>query len=276
MEREILLNGELNTELKHKGFVKLNAIDAGELMKAYKEISVANTAQLNGHQNKVVDVSYHSTFFEDNKAYKQLVFDVIGTLLAPLLKNYFNGYKIIQANIFSKPTGSGYVCPHQNLTTVDETKFTSVSIWIPLQPTNISNGTLFFAPGSHKKFSKFRNFNIDWEPLRTFARLEDYGMVGVDMNVGDVLIFDDSIIHASPVNESGADRIVFHCLAIPQEAKAIYCKKSEDNIDVIEVPDNFWQFFTPGNPEPVGPVIRSEKLVIEKYTPSSILHELSR
>ncbi|HLP51116.1 MAG TPA: phytanoyl-CoA dioxygenase family protein [Chitinophagales bacterium] len=275
MERNVLHNKSLNDELQKNGFVKLHVLDNVALQQAYKQIvEVSGSINFSGHQNQNVDVPYHSTFFENSVAYKQAIYDVITELFVPVFTNHVDNYKIIQASIFNKPPGSGYVCPHQNLTTVDETRFMSISVWAPLQPTDSTNGTLYFAPGSHKKFSKYRNHNIGWEPLKVLESIEDYNMVPVNLNVGEVLIFDDSIVHASPVNNSDTNRIVFHCLALPQEAHAVYCKKLNDEIEVIEVEDHFWRYFTPGASEPESPVIKRVKNVSEKYSPTSILSEL--
>lgn len=276
MNRRIFLDEHLNSALEKNGFVKLRFFEPLQLSQAYKQLSAASkNVRWGGYQHDEIKVSYHSTFFENSRAYKEAVFQIIAGLFDNLLKTHLVNYQLIQTNLFNKQPGTGYVCPHQNLTTVDETKFVSLSIWAPLQATTINNGTLCFVPGSHQKISAFRNHNIKWEPLSVLPNFEDYNMVPVEMSVGDVLIFDDRIVHGSPDNNSAQNRLVLHALAIPQEAQPVYCRKNTDEIHVIEVADTFWRYFTPGEEEPTGPVIKTVKPDTEQLSAETILKFLS-
>lgn len=275
MNRKIFGDEQFNSELQKNGFVKLRFFDPTELHRAYKALEAASdNVDFHGYQNEKIKVSYHSTFFENSRQYKEAVFKIIAGIFEKLLEEQLNGYRLIQTNLFNKQPGTGYVCPHQNLTTVDETKFVSLSIWAPLQATTIHNGTLCFVPGSHLKFSCYRNHNIKWEPLNVLPHFEDYNMLPVDMNLGDVLVFDDRIVHGSPDNSSTQNRLVLHALAIPQEAQPVYCKKTGSEVQVIEVADTFWRYFTPGDEEPNAPVIKSVPFHDQQLNAEELLKSL--
>lgn len=278
VKARVFKNEDINTAFENTGFqVFSKAFSVSDIHSAFQLICKKCGLQpgdLVGGQNTNINVSYHSTFLSNDIVQRKVIFDAFQQLLAPFISKYLNDYKIIQANVFNKPPGTGYICPHQNLTTVDESKYTSVSIWIPLQDTTIENGAIFFAPGSHTKFEKYRNANIHWEPLKVLSNIEDYDMVPVPVKVGDVIVFDDSIIHGSPDNTSLEHRLVFHALAIPIETHPIYCKKKENGMDIIVVDDTFWQYFVPGNQEPEGPVLEHVKYVPSIYTSGSIKNEL--
>jgi ectoine hydroxylase-related dioxygenase (phytanoyl-CoA dioxygenase family) len=81
-----------------------------------------------------------------------LVFDIIVKQFEQEYNNVLADYKPIIANFIRKKTDGGEVPLHQNWAFVEETKYTSVSIWCPLVDSTVENGTLQVVPGSHKRF----------------------------------------------------------------------------------------------------------------------------
>jgi ectoine hydroxylase-related dioxygenase (phytanoyl-CoA dioxygenase family) len=253
-------NNEYNKQFSEKGYVVVALTDITLLEKTINVFDVhsnVDLGKLEGYQNNNSGVSFHSTFLDYNKNYKKSVADYLYPLFSHVISYFLQDYKIIQLNVFNKLPNSGFVSPHQNLTTVDEDNFTSLSIWIPLQDTNEQNGCLYFAPSSNKKFEKYRNPYIYWPPLKTSPNIDDYHMLPVPLKFGEALIFDDSIVHASPDNLSDKPRLSFHCLAIPTLSTPVYPKKVNDTvIELIEVDDDFWFYYTPGDVEPEGKAIK--------------------
>ena len=99
-------------------------------------------------------------------------------------------------------------------------------------------------------------------------------MVAVNLKVGQVLVFDDSIVHGSPDNESANDRFVFHYIAIPKETNPIFCQKINDVVNLIEVDDLFWQNYTPGDVDPESPIIKTVAYKTKVYTKETLLNEM--
>lgn len=273
--KQILKSPNFNEELRTNGYVVLDFFDSTLLENAFKIISTKNNeGKFSTNNNNNIDVSFHCTFLDPDKSYKQLVWKVLNDLIGPFLEEYVIDYKIIQANLFNKAPGTGIIYPHQNLTTVDEGKHTSISIWIPIQDTNTENGTLYFLPKSHGRYEPYRNSNIHWAPMNASSKIEDYKMTPVNLKVGQVLVFDDSIVHGSPDNESNKDRFVFHYIAIPKDTNPIFCQKINDIINLIEVDDFFWQNYTPGDEEPKSPVIKTLTYKTKVYTKETLLKEM--
>jgi len=275
MKKLILKDSTLNEELLSQGFVITNFLNPDLIKEAFDKISKQNTdINLSLNNNKSIDVSFHCTYLDHNKTYKQQVWKTLNDLINVFINETFVNYKIIQANLFNKAPGTGLIAPHQNLTTVDEEFYTSVSIWVPIQDTNLQNGTLCFLPKSHGKFEPYRNSNIHWAPMDASSKIDDFNMVPINLKVGQALIFDDSIVHGSPDNNSLNSRYVFHYLAIPEETNPIYCKKVNNFIQLIKVDDMFWQNHTPGDEEPSGPIIKTIPFKNRTYTKETLLDEM--
>ena len=118
------------------------------------------------------------------------------------------------------------------------------------------------------EYEKYRSPNICWAPLEWSSDMNDYPMVSIPMKYGELIIFNDTIVHASPTNESNNDRTTYHALAVPQEANLIYAKKNSDGIDIIRVADDFWLNYTPGEEEPTSPIIKTVKFEKRIYSES--------
>ncbi len=66
---------------------------------------------------------------------------------------------------------------HQNWTFVDEDKFTSVSVWVPLCDVSRFNGTLEVVPKTHNTLTKYRSPSIPWvfaEPVDVVVPFEGH------------------------------------------------------------------------------------------------------
>lgn len=266
--RTIFKDKKLDAQFQSDGYVILKLASPSLVDEAHKKIQqrLLNLQDIiSKNTNSSIPVTYHSTFLERNRDYKKIVWEELSSFFMCNLLPYLDRYKLIQTNIFNKPPQTGYVIPHQNLTTVDETQYTSVSIWTPLQITDINNGALYLLPKSHKQFEKYRNVDIHWAPLKFTDVFADYNMIPVCLDKGEVVVFDDSIIHGSPSNKSGSNRIVFHSLAIPEEATPIYCHKIGDRVDIYEVEDDFWQYFMLGEIHFKGNFLRTETYEQKNY-----------
>lgn len=267
----------ISQELESQGYVLIDCFDCVQIDNCYTSIKdefEELKKVISQNNNNHINVDFHSTFLDHHKPYKEIIYNHISSLIKENLSETLIPFKIIQANLFNKSRGKGNIVPHQNLTTVDETLYSSYSIWVPLNETNELNGTIYIAPKSHRKFEKYRNHNKHWAPLYASCDISDYRMIPINVKKGQALIFNDSLVHASPINTSDDHRIVFHALLTSKDADTIYCSFSPERVDLIKVSDDFWKLFTPGDIEPSDPVYKSVPYKERVYTKELIVKEL--
>lgn len=247
--RTVFNNDKLNQEFAENGFVVVPFKEAAELKEIKATLlSLDPSDNFEGNQEtKLGKQSFHVTFFDSNLPYKTAMLDYGKQVFEELSQRYLNDYDCAQSNVFLKPAGQGYVYPHQNATIVDETKYVSVSVWMPLQDTDFENGTICLVPGSQTLFEKYRNTTIYWPYVPFFkdgAGLDYF--VPVNVKAGEVLILDDRIVHYTPNNNKNEGRWVFHSLWKPKEASTMYCDLVDENVHSFNVENDFWQYHVPG------------------------------
>ncbi|MCS6935183.1 MAG: phytanoyl-CoA dioxygenase family protein [Chitinophagales bacterium] len=109
--------------------------------------------------------------------------------------------------IVKSPGPESGMCVHQDMSLVDESRFTGINIWTPLIDLNVENGTLFVLPGSHRIFPTYRGSSIPEFFVPVMDDIIDY-LHPVCPRAGEAIFFDQSIIHFSPPNYSDRIRIV--------------------------------------------------------------------
>lgn len=124
------------------------------------------------------------------------------------ISSYLTDIKVICASYIVKTPGpeSG-MSIHQDMSLVDESRFTGINIWIPLVDLTIQNGALFVLPGSHRIFPTYRGSSIGEFFGNVMDDMLDF-LHPVLIKAGQAVIFDQSIIHYSPPNYSDKIRIV--------------------------------------------------------------------
>lgn len=280
--RAIFNDSRLEEEFRKKGYVIVPFLNQAEAVALRSEASKLKPSDnFEGDQETAIGKqSFHVTFFDTIVEYKKNVFDFIQSVFNPAATQLLNNYKCAQANIFLKPGKKGFVYPHQNLTIVDEARYTSLSFWTPLQDTGFANGTLCVVPGSQIGFVKYRNTHVYWPYVKFFK--EGRGLhyfETISVKAGELLILDDRIIHYTPVNTSADARWVLHALWAPSEAQLLFCDPTIKTVNIFEVPDDFWQFHAPGtlieNREPDMWFANNETLLNEEMLTKK-LEELKR
>jgi hypothetical protein len=220
-ENGYTVEGNIGTE----NIVKLYAL--------YKELHKLNAPQ---------GGNFYS-LYSDNLAYRKKVHDTIGEILYPVYDTFFTGYKsVINSFIIKAPGPKSEFTLHQDSTGMDEMKYSPLSIWIPLQDTNLENGTLCLVPKSHSFFYPYRGISFaapyqDWEVLlRTY-------LVPLELKAGDIVMFDNRTVHYSHLNKSNADRVVVMSGLFPIGADIEACyldeSKPDSPIEIFRMEEDF-------------------------------------
>lgn len=208
------------SEFGYVTFPFLNAEKVNELMLGFKETEAAHAFK---------DKYHHSTFHTGNRELAEQVNHIIMGCLQQNLDAIAEQYKVFAANYMIKESSSeSEVVPHQDWTYVDEKKFSSFNLWVPLQDVDLSNGCLTFLPKSHKIFFGHR-------PSPQYPGIFDtvlpgvYSkMVPVEMKAGEGILFNHATLHGSVPNVSGKRRINVVLGMYHSDAQLLHLKQSSD------------------------------------------------
>lgn len=250
MSEKIFFDDELNEHFLKNGFVKLRLTDDCDfdLLKLKMNELQPEDKFLAAQKSPFYTPTFHATFFDLNDQYRLDVLTIVQSFFKSFLEKKIHGYRIVMGNLFIKPPYTGAVSTHQNMTLVDEVKYTSISLWCPLIDTFFENGTMCVVPGSHKKLAKFRSDAISW-PLQWYYENEGKkDFVPINVSKGEIIVLDDSLVHYTPVNSTEYSRIVLHAIAIPKEAELLYFEIQNGGqiVNKYIVNEFFWQLHKPG------------------------------
>lgn len=227
-----------------------------QLYNLYKEL----------HDFKAPEGGNFYSLYSDDISYRKRVHDTIGDVLTPLYDTLFDNYKsVINSFIIKVPGPQSEFTLHQDSTGLDEMHYSSLSVWIPLQDTNLENGTLCMVPKSHRFFHPHRGISFS----SSFGHFEDLlrtYLVPLELKAGDIVLFDNRTVHYSHLNKGAADRVVVMSGLYPQAATIEMCyrdeSKPENPIEIYQMEDDFLltntAFFKDCTARPVrGHVVRT-------------------
>lgn len=204
---------ELNETFEREGYVIvpfLNEEEIDALTKLYYE-----THNLN-HEG--LYASAHSADYD----FKKRLNDIILKKMQRSLMLLFDKAQPLGGSYIVKYKGeNGSLPPHQDWTIVDENRFFSANIWIPLVDTNEENGAISILPRSHDLLKSIRAVNIP-DP---FYQITDYVLQHhqtLPMKAGEALIYDHRLLHASNVNKAETPRLAVVFGIIPERAEMRY------------------------------------------------------
>ena len=153
-----------------------------------------------------------------NREIKKIVSEKLQTIFPNY--DYFVGHFMVKGEHVSKEFPL-----HQDWNIVDESKFKSYQVWIPLQLTYPANGGMFVVPGSHKFFNNFRSGSYG-KPLIPFDEKFKPIVSDVIVPAGNVLFYQNALFHASHGNTTGEKRITAIVNIVEKKAPTYYFHKN--------------------------------------------------
>ncbi len=273
--RRLFHDPDLQHQFDKDGFVKIDFLSVSEMAtikRLYTEVK-----KFERPETKSLPATFDCTFFFSDKNYRQRVYDLFSEFFQPRIDKLLVDYKFVIINIYDKPTGgTGEVPVHMDWSFVDETKYTSVSVWIPLQDVTRENGTLELVKGS-QKLQKYRHSFIPYSFDKLWEKLRRKYLEPQNLKEGQILVFDSSLIHWSTNNDSDKVRTAWQLIMAPSEAPVYLCYKdpeaNKDKLEIFEVDEEFYTDFhihgIPGSSRSCGFVdykvpIWTEKEMVEK------------
>ena len=163
--------------------------------------------------------------------------------------------------------------PHQDVSFLDEYKGASIILWIPTQDINKDNGSLLVLPKSHKYFRWQHTHNQTHSPLKNLHAEILKNMIPVYINKGDLILFDNALVHASAPNRTNEVRIAMNTGVASKDQELIHYRFMQNNpkkIEKFKIDEHFWHsgnFITPDNvPSVYGTPELEDLRRIKNYT----------
>jgi hypothetical protein len=210
-----LKNQEHFNTLSKKGVVKmpfLNDEELDEIRALYQEMH--GTSDPPTLYNGI-----HMTIWHSDTEYKLKINRRLSEIIEPACERTFENYRALSQQFIVKMKGNQTTFPiHQDWSIVDETKYLSFNLWIPIYDVNENNGAMWIVEGSHNIKRKVRGagylFPNYYEVL---DELRPY-MTSYSVKAGEALLFFHNTIHGSPHNNTEQPRIVAQISVIPKDA----------------------------------------------------------
>lgn len=236
LPHSIIKSAPMREEINHSGFKLVNCLNQTQLQKLTDIFEEE-------HDFDVNDGGMFYSMYSKDKDYRSRVHLKIKGVLEPVLDQYFTDYKnVINAFVVKLPGERSEFYLHQDTTVLDEFEYSPLSLWIPLHDITDNNGALSIVPKSHWFFSPYRAVTLPF-PFKEIAGTVRKYLKPIFMRAGEVLFFDNRVIHNSALNNSGEPRIAIICGLFPKNApfRTIYNEpvKQEKSLSIFEHDENF-------------------------------------
>ena len=187
---------------------------------------------------------FYSAAFNPDDNFRKEIFDHTEKIFQRALEENFQHIKKLGATFLCKAKGeAGKVNVHQDWMVVDEKKFSSATVWVPVLDTNEENGTLRVLPGSHLFFDEFRSNNI---PVcyDQHKELIWENMITVPVKAGQAFVLNHAVIHGSSANQTNQERLVIAYGVTSENAPLLFYYQNADaknnRVEKFEMPDDFF------------------------------------
>ncbi len=196
-------------------------------------------------QTETMTSGYYFSIFGNDREYRQALYDNILPLVAESLNSVFTDFKVLA--IIGQIKGAGpnsAVTIHQDLTMVDESKYRSYTLWVPLEDSTERNGALSFLESSHLSLRNYRTHAVGY----LFEAAEDFIRQNAKIYLtpkGEALIFDTATLHFSGPNQTDRSRYSLGISVVSKDAETEILhydkfKPFDGTADRYAVPNNFW------------------------------------
>lgn len=188
-----------------------------------------------------------ASIYSRDLAYRAEVERVIRSVFTSRAATLLPGYRFTVCNYLIKEPqqnqAAGVVQIHQDPTFVDEERYDSMGIWVPLVDTDATNGAITVLPGSHRWNRGPRSFGGAASPyLNILPALVEHAQP-LPMKAGTAMVFSQKVFHGSPTNMSKATRVSVAALLVQNEAqlRCYYANpKLPGKLEVFAVDDDFY------------------------------------
>ncbi len=234
--QQILANKTLDKELLERGYVVIPFLTPEEVTELVDFYYQSHAREGDG---------MYATAHVPDIAFRMRMNAFIKAVFERAINETFVNCNPLGGSFIAKGKGyNGTLHPHQDWNIVDEDKFRSFNIWVPLVDLKMDNGAIRVLPESHTWLKTYRSANISsaYEPVNDLLWQV---MTTLFMRKGEALIYDHRLLHASGENQTNEIRLAAVYGIIPKGAQMMYYHKADDN--TVEVFESNPDFFLYGN-----------------------------
>ena len=185
---------------------------------------------------------FYSSSFSEDEVVKQKIINQIENVFGPSVEDIFGEIKKLGSCFLNKQPGiKGEMPVHQDWTIVDEPYQDSLTIWVPLQDVDETNGAIQVIKGSHRFSNALRSPSLE-DPFKLVSENLKEDLELIKLKAGEAIVFSHALLHASPPNLSKEPRIAVTYGLVSKNAQLLfYHKTKEGEVEQYEVGEDFFQ-----------------------------------
>lgn len=239
----LLQDNKLQEKLKRDGFIVipfLNEEEVKNLNEFYNSLHAGNEPP-----DFIDDI--HMTIWCADHAYKEKVSNTLMKLFDAASARYFKHVRRLNNVFIIKRAGQQTAFKvHQDWNVVDETKYESVNVWVPLHNVDTNTGALWVLKGSHRINRVVRGAGYLFPDYTHYLDKLEEKAVSVKLKAGEAIVFYHSVIHGSPPNLGEGLRKAACFTVVPEKAPLCiyYQEAAEKPLQMHQPPDDFMFNYT--------------------------------
>jgi hypothetical protein len=146
-------------------------------------------------------LTYHSTSLDPDSHYRTATYEVIREKVTPALSRFLTPYVLVTAGLLVKQPGMGRFPLHTDWTMTRDRRDQTLTVWFPLIDVDDRNGGLRLVRGSHRLVDQISGPNVRTYCVPFQDKVEAMAEA-IPLSAGEAVIFDNSLLHGSPANNS--------------------------------------------------------------------------
>lgn len=222
-----LKDSEKEIKLSEFGYISipafLNQEDLDALTVLFKKYQAVNN---------ISEGFFHSVQHLESGSAKEFSL-LAADIIRPRVDEYFeDAYVPIVTFLDKLPNKASHLGAHRDGSVLDETKYRYRNLWMPLVDINQDNGALFVLPKSHRYFTNTTPVGAHW-PYEKYWDIINKHVITVYPQKGDLVIYDQDMIHGSWQNRSSQSRPVVMTGLLHKDYELLYYKVESEQEETI-------------------------------------------
>lgn len=217
---------ELQEVMDNSGFCLIDVLDNEAISKLQElyQISIAPNVD--------------KDFYANHNSQTESAWDIsqqITSIIDNCFQKVFNDFEFFVAHFSVKRALSHYEFHlHQDWSIVDESKYKSYQVWIPLCNVSPENGSLYLIKNSHKALPLPRSNTLGIPIVQADDILKKY-TISTYLATGQAVVFQNNVLHGSYPNNSDADRVGIIVNIIEKNAPTIFFHFENNNLKKYQI-----------------------------------------